>query len=439
MSEKLTDRRAWTRGAAGIALVLAVTGAIAVFCTPLAAVASGQDTPATSTRPASVDTYLRAGQELSDEQKPAEALRAFEQAAALDPNNESAVVGQYINLVQLKRVNDGATILEKWVAAKPDDPRRWLCKGMCEAQTDRPAEALKSFDRLTQLQPGEGFPWVGKGQMLAALNRNEEALQAFDRAISIDPKHAAAHCGRGSMLLGMGKYDDAIKSLSKALELSPQWSEQWYNRGCAYALKGDKANAVADLKKAIELEPSFKTQAPKDEKLQSLRGDADFKNLVAVTNLQATAADSPPPQMEIFQAMIGNWEDEVVSKPAEWTPNETRTHTSSRVTAILNGHVVQSSVYDADGRMSGMRLFKYDPEKQAYRQWYFDARGGLVEATGQWDAASKTLTLTSEAHGITGVMTLRFIDRNAMEWRLVSKDKSGKIHLNMEGKATRQK
>jgi len=439
MSEKLTERRGWTLSAAGIALVLAVAGAMAVFCPLFAAVASAQDTPDTSTSPASVDTYLRAGQKLIDEQKPAEALRSFEQAAALDPSNESAVVGQYISLVQLKRVNDGERILEKWVAAKPDDPRRWLCKGMCEAQTDQPAEALKSFDKLIQLQPGEAFPWVGKGQMLAALNRNEEALQAFDRAISIDPKHEAAHSGRGGMLLGMGKYDDAIKSFSKALELSPKWSEQWYNRACAYALKGDKANALADLKKAIELEPSLKTQAPKDEKLQSLLGEADFKNLVAVTSLQATAADSPPPQMEIFQAMIGNWEDEVVSKPAEWTPNETRTTTSSRVTAILNGHVVQSSVYDAAGQMSGIHLFKYDPEKQAYRQWYFDSRGGTVEATGQWDAASKTLTLTSEAHGITGVMTLRFVNHNAMEWSLLSKDKSGTIYLNMQGKATRQK
>lgn len=438
MSGKPTDRRGWTRGAAGIALVLAVAGAIAVFCTLFAAVASGQDAPATSTRPASVDAYLRAGQKLVDEQKPAEALTAFAQAAALDPNNESAVVGQYISLVQLKRVNDGAAILEKWVAAKPDDPRRWLCKGMCEAQTDRPAEALKSFDTLIRLQPGEGFPWVGKGQMLAALNRNAEALQAFDRAISIDPKHEAAWSGRGDMLLGMAKYDDAIKSYDKALELSPKWAEPRYNRARAYALKGDKTNALADLKKAIELEPSLKTQAPKDEKFQSLRGDADFKELVAVTSLQATAADSPPPQMEIFQAMIGNWEDEVVSKPAEWTPNETRIKTSSRTTVILNGHVVQNSVYDADGQMSGIQLFKYDPEQQAYRQWYFDSQGVFVEATGQWDAASKTLTLTSEAHGITGVMTLRFVNQNAMEWSLVSKDKSGKTFLNMEGKATRK-
>lgn len=228
-----------------------------------------------------------------------------------------------------------------------------------------------------------------------------------------------------------------VRSLG-ALAVLARFGGQWYNRACAYALKGDRTHALADMKKAIELEPSFRTRAPKDEKFQSLRGDPDFKALMAVTSLQATAADSPPPQMEILQAMIGNWEDEVVSRPAEWTPNETRIKTSSRATAILNGQVVQNSVYDADGQMSGIQLFKYDPERQAYRQWYFDSRGAFVEATGQRDAVSKTLTLTSEAHGITGVTTLRCVGQNTMPWSVISKDKSGKIYLSMEGKATRQ-
>jgi Tfp pilus assembly protein PilF len=86
---------------------------VAVCCTLFAAVASGQNAPAESTKAASVDTYLRKGSTLISEQNPAEALKAFEQAAALDPNNEAAVVGQYISLVRLKRTNNGAKILDK--------------------------------------------------------------------------------------------------------------------------------------------------------------------------------------------------------------------------------------------------------------------------------------------------------------------------------------
>lgn len=258
-----------------------------VVCgTLLAAVASAQNAPPVSTNAASVDTYLRQGGKLIKDQ-PAEALKAFEQAAALDPNNESAVIGQYITLVQLKRVDDGAKVLDAWVAAKPDDPRRWLVKGMAEAQTDRPAAALKSFEKLAQLQPDEGENWIGTGQCLVALNRNEEALQAFDKALKMRPERIDVWSDKGVVQARLGKYDDAIKSCNKAIELLPKddanyasaMADRTYSRACVYALKGDKANALADLKQAIELNRSFKSRAPKDGDFKSLYNDPDFKKL----------------------------------------------------------------------------------------------------------------------------------------------------------------
>ena len=87
-----------------------------------------------------MDAYVRKGTELINHQKPGEALKAFEQASALQPDNEQAALGQYISLVQLNRVNDGAKVLDNWVATKADDPRRWLCKAMAEAESDRPGK-----------------------------------------------------------------------------------------------------------------------------------------------------------------------------------------------------------------------------------------------------------------------------------------------------------
>jgi tetratricopeptide (TPR) repeat protein len=247
----------------------------AVFSTLLAAAASGQNARAAGTNADAAVICVRKGAEFINHQKPGEALKAFEQASALQPDNERAALGQYISLVQLNRVNDGAKVLDNWVAAKADDPRRWLCKAMAEAESDRPGEALKSFEKLTELQPNES----GKGEMLVALKRDDEALKAFDKAITLNPKHEAAWNGRGGVLNRLGKYDEAIKSCDKAIELAPKWADPLYNRACAYVRKGNKTNALADLKQAIELQPSLKADARKDADFKSLSSDPDFKKL----------------------------------------------------------------------------------------------------------------------------------------------------------------
>jgi thioredoxin-like negative regulator of GroEL len=91
---------------------------MAVCSTLLAAAASGQDTLATGTNTDIAKAFVRKGTEFINHQKPGEALKAFEQASALQPDNEQAAVGQYISLVQLNRANDGAKVLDQLVAAR---------------------------------------------------------------------------------------------------------------------------------------------------------------------------------------------------------------------------------------------------------------------------------------------------------------------------------
>jgi tetratricopeptide (TPR) repeat protein len=250
---------------------------VAVCNTLLVVAAWGQEKPAAGKDDNSVKAFLMQATKLIDQGKPAEALKAFEQAAALEPDNEHTVLGQYISLFQLKRQDDGAKVLDKWVQAKPNDLRRWLCKTFAEEETGQLEKALKSIAKLIELQPEEGSNWVGKGQILSKLKRYEEALKALDKGITLSPKHEAGWTMRGDALLRLGKYDEAIKSLDKAIDLNPQWAKSWYGRACVYSLKGDNAKAITDLKKALELEPSLQSRALTDSDFNGLRDDPDFK------------------------------------------------------------------------------------------------------------------------------------------------------------------
>jgi Flp pilus assembly protein TadD len=116
---------------------------MAVCSTLLAAAASGQNAPVAGTNADTAKTCVRKGTALINHQKPGEALKAFERASALQPDNEQAAVGQYISLVQLNRTNDGAKILDQWVAAQADDPRCWLPLGNPVLHYDEPCILMR--------------------------------------------------------------------------------------------------------------------------------------------------------------------------------------------------------------------------------------------------------------------------------------------------------
>ena len=206
--------------------------------------ASGQDARQTLAKFNESNAYALKGQQLLEANKPEEALKAFQQAAQLNPDNRAAVDGLCSSLRQLKRVNEAAKFLDDYVAAKPGDSGRWWFKAYIESFViHQDEEALKSLDKLAELQPNDIGVWNWRGTILASLKRYDDAIKSYDKVVE----------------LGMGGF---------------------YDRARAYAGKGDKTNALADLKTAIQLQSSLKAEAAKEDHFSSLRDDPDFKKLL---------------------------------------------------------------------------------------------------------------------------------------------------------------
>jgi len=62
----------------------------------------------------------------------------------------------------------------------------WHRKGLELQKLKRYNEALKCFDKATQLEPNNANYWNDKGILLKYLNRYEEASQCFDKAIQLE-------------------------------------------------------------------------------------------------------------------------------------------------------------------------------------------------------------------------------------------------------------
>ena len=145
------------------------------------------------------------------------------------------------------------------------------------------------------------------------------------------------------------------------------------------------------------------------------------------------------PQMKVLARLVGTWEATAVFKPAEWTPEEVRTTSKITRTWILNGSFVLDESAGSDGK-AGMSLFTYDPKQAVYRSWWFSSEGYTSKSTGQWDPASKTISMRSDiGNGLSSRSTARLIDDDHHDWRVVVTDAAGKLYFDTTWMVRRSK
>jgi len=161
--------------------------------------------------------------------------------------------------------------------------------------------------------------------------------------------------------------------------------------------------------------------------------------LAAIASMGAAPQDLPP-EMKILKRFVGTWDNEIVSTTADQTLPEEQRKTVGKTRPILGGRFVQGRTFDSQGKLYNLFMYTYDPAKKVYRQWYFDSRGGAFESVGQWDKSTQTLTFTTDfGDGVTGVFEVHFVDKDKLEFAVVSKDADGTVQYSIKGTSTRQK
>jgi tetratricopeptide (TPR) repeat protein len=76
------------------------------------------------------------------------ALRCFEEASILDPNNADALVYQAVCLIHLEQPQPALTVAEQVLAIAPDHPQGWLYRGVALHRLGRYKAAYASYARV---------------------------------------------------------------------------------------------------------------------------------------------------------------------------------------------------------------------------------------------------------------------------------------------------
>src|SRR5215472_19185183 len=87
------------------------------------------------------------------------ALKAFEQASAIDSKLVTARVNQAIALGNLQRVEAATKILQETIKENPKDPYAWYNLGMLYKNSGVPQAAVDAFQKVTEIDPTDADSW----------------------------------------------------------------------------------------------------------------------------------------------------------------------------------------------------------------------------------------------------------------------------------------
>ena len=128
--------------------------------------------------------------------------------------------------------------------------------GCVNAAAGRLEEAVASYTRALQIEPGSAVTHFNLGIALEQLGRTREAVASYTQALKIrpDPK---AYNNLGACLQDLGMSEAAAASYRRALEIEPDLAEAHNNLGYSLDRLLQPAAAVVSLRRALEIRPEY--------------------------------------------------------------------------------------------------------------------------------------------------------------------------------------
>ncbi len=132
------------------------------------------------------------------EKKPAEAIKAYEAAYALKPNDTQLKIALIVGYQKANRWKDAYALTKQWTVDAPKQAKPWYQLGRLAAESGQylaeGEAALRTYLKLGR-ETGDPEPKHARyrlGQILAKAGRKDEARAELQAALKTDPKFAEA-------------------------------------------------------------------------------------------------------------------------------------------------------------------------------------------------------------------------------------------------------
>ncbi len=205
------------------------------------------------------------------------------------PSEARAVV----SAIYWNDANKAVPLIQKYIAANPNDGDAYSSLGRMLAQQRRFDEAGAAYEKAMSLGVRHGGVYNGLGQTRLSQRRYAEAADMLNKAVELGARNSMTYGQLAFAQLGANKNEDAIKTYEQAFAagIPPGANTRgvaYYNMACAYARLKQIDKAFEMLNKSVDEGFANRNTVETDDDLTPLRGDARFNELLK--RLPAAAA-----------------------------------------------------------------------------------------------------------------------------------------------------
>jgi Flp pilus assembly protein TadD len=209
--------------------------------------------------PDSADALYLLGYVQQREDKPADSLQTYTEAAKLRAPRSEDLANVALDYVLLKDYTDAIHWLERAVAFDAKNADAWYALGRADYTQSRFIDAEKAFRKTLELDPKSTKAAENLGLTLDAENRPADAEAFFKEAVTLASDDPATdewpYLNYANFLLTRDRAGEAIPLLRKATAIAAKCAECHEKLGRALAASGDMQQGIAELEQAVALKP----------------------------------------------------------------------------------------------------------------------------------------------------------------------------------------
>jgi len=205
------------------------------------------------------DTHLRLAEAAENDGRPLDAVREYQQAAEMQPN-EAHLFAWGADLLLHRAFEPAIEVFTKGHRLYPDSVRMLLGLSVATYDGGATEQGKKLLLEACDLNPADPAPYLFLGKLQEAEKIEPPGwTERFKRFASVHPENALAHFYY-AVALGKqeaGSENGAIieSELKRAIEIDPQLGDAYLELGILYSQRKDYPQAILAFQKAIKITP----------------------------------------------------------------------------------------------------------------------------------------------------------------------------------------